>query len=112
MSKRATTYIIRFMVGTFKALKHLENLVPKQHSLHPVSKSQVAPMKILDVDEKYTQGNLDILDQLKKDTELCGDHQVIIVSLQPNVLYFLAEEGYKHGIGWVQCYKLTLGILQ
>lgn len=85
MSKRATTYIIRFMVGTFKALKHLENLVPKQHSPHPVSKSQVAPMKILDVDEKYTQGNLDILDQLKKDTELCGDHQVIIVSLQPNV---------------------------
>ena len=51
MSKRATTYIIRFMVGTFKALKHLENLVPKQHSPHPVSKSQVAPMKILDVDE-------------------------------------------------------------
>ena len=74
MSKRATAYIMRFLVGTFKALKHLENLVPKQHSPHPVSKSQVVPMKILDVDEKYTQGNLDILDQLKKDVELCSDH--------------------------------------
>ena len=77
MRKRATAYIMRFMVGTFKALSHLENQVPKQHSPHPVSKSQVAPMKILDVDEKYTQCNLDILDQLKRDAELCGDHQVL-----------------------------------
>ena len=62
MSKRATTYIMRFLVGTFKGLKHLENLVPKKHSPHPVSKSQVTPMKILDVD----------------DIELCdNDHQVI-----------------------------------
>ena len=73
----------------------------------------MAPMKILDVDEKYTQGNLDILDQLQ-DTELCGDHQVITASnpIIFKVLYSLAEESYKHGIGWVQCYKLTLGILQ
>ena len=77
MSKRAAAYITRFLVGTFKALRHLENLVPKQHSPHPVNKSQVAPMKILDVDEKYTQGNLDILDQLKRDVHLCGDHQVL-----------------------------------
>ena len=32
MSKRATVYIMRFLVGTFKGLKHLENLVPKKHS--------------------------------------------------------------------------------
>lgn len=76
MSRRATAYIMRFLVGTFKALKHLQSLVPKQHSPHQVSKSQVAPMKILDVDEKYTQGNLEILDQLQRDAELCGDHQV------------------------------------
>ena len=49
MSKRSCVYIMRFLVGTFKALKHLENLVPKQHTPHPVSKSQVVPMKILDV---------------------------------------------------------------
>ena len=43
-----------------------------------VSKSQVAPMRILDVDKKYTQGNLDILDHLRKDIELCDDdHQAI-----------------------------------
>ena len=76
ISKRATAYIMRFLVGNFKALKHLEKLVPEQHSPHSVSKSQVAPMKILDVDEKYTQGNLNILDQLK-DVELSGDHQVL-----------------------------------
>ena len=81
MSKCATAYIMRFLVGFFKGLKHLENLVPKQHSPHPVSKSQVAPMKILDVDEKYTQGNLDILDKLRKDIELSDDdHQVIYLN--------------------------------
>ena len=96
------------MVGILKALKHLENVVPKQHSFHPVRKSQVAQMKILDMDEKYTQGNLNILDQLK-DTELCGDHQVIPASNQMffKALYFLVMEGYKQGINWVQCYKHT-----
>lgn len=78
MITRATTYIIRFLVGTFKSLNHLQSLVPKQHSPQPVSKSQVAPMKVLDVDEKYTQGNLEILDQLTRDAQLSGDHQVIL----------------------------------
>lgn len=39
MSKRATAYIMRFLVGTFKALKHLKKLVSKQHSPHPVTGS-------------------------------------------------------------------------
>ena len=101
MSKRATTYIMRFLVGTFKGLKHLENLVPKKYSPHPVSKSQVAPMKmILDMDEKYTQGNLDILDHLRKDIELChNDHQVIdtFISYPPTRRF--DSQIFRHGNG-------------
>ena len=65
-----------FLASNFKALNHLQSQVPKLHSPQPISKSRVVPLKILDIDEKYTQGNLDILDRLKKDADLCGDHQV------------------------------------
>ena len=45
-------------------LKHLAEFVPEPESIHPVTKSQVVPMKILYKDEKYKSQTIDILTQL------------------------------------------------
>ena len=71
--KRAVEYMMRFLVNHFKSLHHLKSQAPVSQTPYPVSKSHVVPMKILDKDEKYTK---DILECLKTDANLRGDHQV------------------------------------
>ena len=65
-----------FLVETFSNLKHLGEFVPEPESIHPVTKSEVVPMKILYKDEKYKSQTIDILMQLMSDANLSGKHQV------------------------------------
>ena len=66
-----------FLVEMFSNPKHLAEFVPEPESIHPVTKSQVVPMKILYKDEKYKSQTIDILTQLS-DANLSGQHQVDI----------------------------------
>ena len=76
--ERATEYVMRFLVNHFTSLHHLKHHAPDLQTPHPVSKSHVVPMKILHKDEKYTKDTIDILDCLKTDANLIGNHQVCI----------------------------------
>lgn len=76
--KRAVEYMMRFLVKHFTSLHHLKKHTPALQTPHPVSKSHVVPMKILHKDEKYTKDTIDILECLKSDATLTGDHQVCI----------------------------------
>ena len=67
---------MRFMATYFKALFRFQHKVPPLKCPHPVSKSQVAPLKILDKDEKYTQVNIEILESFKADAQLPCNPQV------------------------------------
>ena len=62
MYNRAVDYVMRFMASHFKALSKFVTQVPQLKSPHPVSKSIVAPMRILLQDEKYTEANIEILE--------------------------------------------------
>ena len=74
--KRAVDYVMSFLVNHFKSLQHLKNHAPVLQMPHPVSKSHVVPMKVLHKDEKYTKDTIDILECLKTDANMRGDHQV------------------------------------
>ena len=67
---------MRFLVSQFSNLSSLRHVAPVPHSLHPATKSVVAPMPILGLDEKYTAANIEILDTLRADTGLSDDPQV------------------------------------
>ena len=73
---RAVTYVMRIFVTFFKSLSALQNLVPKPHSPHTPSKSEVVPMMILAKDEKYKQANMEILEILKTEANPSGNPQV------------------------------------
>ena len=79
MFVRAVQYVMRFMVTHFKAFAHLKNKVFPLKLPHPVKKSEVAPLKILDKDEKYTQANIEILESFKKDAHMTCNPQVSLV---------------------------------
>lgn len=61
MYSRAVDYVMRFMAAHLKALSKFSTEVPCLKSPHAVSQSVVAPMKILQKDEKCTQANVEIL---------------------------------------------------
>ena len=56
LRQRAVQFIMRLMVTEFKSLANLSQYVPQEQPLYPVMKTQVAPMKLLFRDEKYTAG--------------------------------------------------------
>ena len=76
LHRRAVAYIMRFLVSQFSDLSRLRHLAPAPHSPHPATKSVVAPMPILALDEKYTAANIQILDALRADTGLSDRPQV------------------------------------
>ena len=76
LHRRAVRYIMRFLVSQFSNLSSLRHLAPAPHSPHPATKSVVAPMPILALDEKYTAANIVILDASRADSGLTGDPQV------------------------------------
>ena len=76
LKTQATHYIMRILTEEFEQLLHLKRFVPEQRPLHPPKKSEVAPMKVLFKDEKYTSETIDILVKLMEDGNLNGQSQV------------------------------------
>ena len=76
MYSRAVHYVMRFLTTTFKAFHKFQKEVPPLKSPHTASKSQVAPLKVLEKDEKYTEVNIAILESFRCDAQLSCDPQV------------------------------------
>ena len=70
LNKRAIAYVKEFLVNNFSALKYLKPLIKQMEPIHPTSKYEVVPMKILFKDEKRTHDTIDILTQLTTDAKL------------------------------------------
>ena len=77
ITKRAKEYVMRFLTSEFSALTKLQQFVPEQEMIHPASKSEFVPMKVLFKDEKYIAETIDILSALIEDASLNGDNQVL-----------------------------------
>ena len=75
LEKRATQFLVFFdrRVGSIGRLK---KICSEQEQLHPPTKTEVAPMKVLFKDEKYTSETIDILTKLVEDAKLKGTCQV------------------------------------
>ncbi len=76
LKERSVCYMMRFLVEAFTNLKDLSALILPVEPLHPVAKSEVAPMKILFKDEKYKSATIEILTRLLDDASLSGEEQV------------------------------------
>ena len=76
LERRAVHFLMRFLTEEFEALSALKKYAPKQEQLHQSSKTEVAPMKVLFKDEKYTSETIDILTMLMEDGNLEGSCQV------------------------------------
>ena len=67
---------MRFLTQEFTALAELKKHAPEQRPIHPPTKTEVAPMKVLFKDEKYASETIDILAKLMEDGNLKGTCQV------------------------------------
>ena len=76
LKEHAIQYLMGFLVKMFSSLHDLEKFIPVVNTIHPVQKSDVAPMKLLLKDEKYKSETIDILTQIYEDGDLSGDQQV------------------------------------
>ena len=76
LEKRATQFLMCFLTEELEALADLRKYAPEQEQLHPPTKTEVAPMKVLFKDEKYTSETIDILTKLVEDAKLKGTCQV------------------------------------
>ncbi len=69
LKTRAVSYMVRFLVKEFSSLADLRGYIPEE-TCHQIDPSEVAPMKVLFKDEKYTAETIDILAQLAVDADL------------------------------------------
>ena len=76
LKKRATRYMMKFLVQHFPDLANLHQYFPDEEMIHPVQCANVVPMTVLFKDENYTVETIDILAQLAEDGKLNGDPQV------------------------------------
>lgn len=76
LKSRAIHYVMRILVQNFKHLQDLAQYAPDEQPFHPPQKAEVAPMKVLFKDEKFTSETIDILSKLLEDGNLQGDYQV------------------------------------
>ena len=86
MEERAVNFISRYLVTHFDSLANLQSFAPKESYPHPVIKSEVVPMKILEKDEKYIHQTVDILERLAEDATLSGKSEVKNTKLKINIL--------------------------
>ena len=76
ITERATQYMMKFLVQEFSTFSDLKRFLPDETPLHPVTKSEVVPMKVLFRDEKYVSETIEILMDLAKNAKLTGHSQV------------------------------------
>ena len=77
LKRRAEDFIMQFLVAEFKSLHHLEPLIPPKEG-HSVRKSNVVPMKLLFLDEKYKAETTEILTTIASDAGLTGKPEVCL----------------------------------
>ena len=87
LQTRATHFLMRFLTEELEALAGLRKYSPKQEQFHPPTKTDVAPMKVLFKDEKYTSETIDILTKLMEDGNLKGTCQVSILAEHIHAVY-------------------------
>lgn len=74
--ERATQYTMRVLVEDFPALSGLKKFVAKVDQGSAVHTSTIVPMKLLFKDEKYTDDNIQILQEYSTECNLVGNPQV------------------------------------
>ena len=92
LQKRATGFMMRFLVREFSDLKDLARYAPDEEQVHTVDKSEVVPMMVLFKDEKFVSETIDIMAQLIEDAHLSGNPEVCIqtsVCIKPLVFTFI-----------------------
>lgn len=77
---QAVAYTMRLLVEAFPSLDKLKPFIFTRHSAAPVTKSVVVPMKVLFRDDKYTDENIQILQQYIRDFNLSGNAQVCLLN--------------------------------
>ena len=86
LKSRAIQYVMRILVQDFSDLQDLAQYAPTKQPFHPPQKSEVAPMKVLFKDEKFTSETIDILSKLAEDGSLKGNSQVRVY-MSHHILY-------------------------
>lgn len=92
LESRAVDFIMRFLVTEFRSLNHLQSLLPHKED-QDTCRSNVVPMKLLFLDEKYKAETTEII---TRDAELTGKpevglnceykHHVCIVTLGEQII--------------------------
>ena len=75
MEERGVDFIMQFLVTEFKSLNHLQPLLPSKEGPN-VSRSNVVPIKLLFLDEKYKAETTEILARIASDAQLSGKPEV------------------------------------
>ena len=70
--------MMKFLVQEFDTFSDLKRFLPDETPLHPATKSEVVPMKVLFRDEKYVSETIEILMDLAKNAKLTGQPQVCL----------------------------------
>ena len=73
LKQHAVHFMMGFLVESFTSLSDLTKFVPALEHLHPITKSEVVPMKVLFYDEKYKS---ETISRLACDANLSGTPQV------------------------------------
>ena len=76
LHERATQYTMRIMVEEFPTFKNLSKFVASLDQSSAVHNSTIVPMKLLFKDEKYTDDNIQILQEYITECNLAGNPQV------------------------------------
>ena len=74
--ERAVQYTAQILVAEFPTFSNLRQFVATPDRSSAVHKSTVVPMKLLFKDEKYTDENIQILQEYSRECNLTGSPQV------------------------------------
>ena len=74
--ERAVQYTAQVLVKEFPTFSNLRQFVVSPDRSSAMHKSRVIPMKLLFKDEKYTDDNIQILQQYSRECNLTGSPQV------------------------------------
>ena len=95
LESRAVDFIMQFLVTEFRSLNHLKSLLPHKED-QDTCRSNVVPMKLLFLDEKYKAETTEILTQIASDAKPTGKpevglnceykHHVCIVTLGEQII--------------------------
>ena len=112
LEERGVDFIMQFLVTEFKSLNHLQPLLPSKEGPN-VSRSNVVPMKLLFLDEKYKAETTEILARIASDAQLSGKPEVGIYILWSHVMCPMPSNAMQHFCGlylFTTLHRSSLGI--